>query len=120
MMRPAECAHCGEKGKYNGFSMKYKKVKVPRGPGGIDGAVDQRMWVEEKRPPERSGWSHHDGMKRDHTFHPHDNRSPESDMDRQREGNMMARLEVDHHLQKGFDQLHAENLVNDLFKDRRE
>lgn len=113
-MNQPRCAFCGEPGKYNGFSMSYKKVKVPLENGG---AVDQRQWVEKPNP--RAGWGHGDGMKRDHAFHPHDNRSPEADMDRQREANLFGKLEVDRHLQKGFDQLHAENLVNDLFKDRR-
>lgn len=102
-MQAATCRTCGEPGRYSKFV-----IGVRKGVGAYE------------KPVSRPGWAHQDGMKRDHTFHPHDNRSPEVDVDRQREGRLMAGLEVDHTLQEQFAHRHAQDAVDRLFNDRRE
>lgn len=108
-LRPAQCAHCGEIVKFQGF---LRRVQVVRNEMGEIAYPRRSETVEVPNP--RAGWSHHDGMRRDHVAEPHDGRTPEVDMERQRRGFNAARIGVKRVMQKQFDYLHAENTVNEI------
>lgn len=60
------------------------------------------------------GWVHADGLRRDHTTHPSDNRSIEVETQRQRDLSVLARLTLDSHIQKQFDTLNAQRVIDSL------
>lgn len=101
-MGPAHCLICGEPVKAHLYS---KKIK---GHG-----------IVEKVPAKHPGWSHEDGMRRDHDAIPHDGRSLEGETIRAEAVADQAMAEVKGHLQEQFDYRNAEQRVNDVFKDRR-
>jgi hypothetical protein len=66
------------------------------------------------------GWYHFPrGEKRDHLPTPADGRSGDADVARETAVSDQLRAQVRDHLQSGFDHLHAEATVNDIFRDRR-
>jgi hypothetical protein len=75
------------------------------------------------------GWYHHGPnpatgyswtrSELDHSASPHDGRTPEGEAIRETAQRDQMKAKVASHLQAGFDHLHAEKTVNDLFNDRR-
>lgn len=110
-LRPASCLHCGEIVNYQGFTRRTQVVRTETG----EIALPRRAESIEVPNP-RAGWTHHDGMKRDHVAFPHDLRDPEVDMERQRRGFNAARMGMKRQMRRQFDTIHAENTVNDIAK----
>lgn len=75
--------------------------------------------VTRTRSLSNPGWAHTDNARRDHPATPGEGRTPEGDMARQGAQEDQAMSKVKGGLQKQFDHLHAEQMVNDLFNDRR-
>lgn len=97
-MAAAECPECGGMVRYH--TATFRKSGKPTGG--------------------TPGWYHYPaGLKKDHAARPHDNRSPESEITRETAHRDQLKAGVRDHLQSGFDHLHAEKTVNEIFNDRR-
>jgi hypothetical protein len=75
--------------------------------------------VTRTRPLKNPGWAHSDSNRRDHPATPAVGRTPEADQVRQNAAYDQAGAAVKSSLQSGFDHLHAERAVNEIFRDRR-
>jgi hypothetical protein len=102
------CAQCGETVQFNRFLTKVGRPPSPRYPEGIPkgGTVE--------------GWSHWHGRKVGHEAEPPPGMTGESYLIRRQAGIDQARMTVKKTLQRNFDELHARDVVNNIFKDRRD
>lgn len=103
-LHETRCTFCGDPIRYNGFLRK----GVPKAQGG--GTIEV--------PNPRAGWGHSDGMRREgHNADPVDSRTPDADMERQRRGFNAARMQMKRHFQRRFDEVNAQQTVDEIAKE---
>lgn len=116
-LHQTHCTFCGEPVYYSAIQ---RKVQAVRNPDGSIAHPRQSETVTLRRGADlglKEGWTHQDGMKRDHTADPIDGRDPEADVTRQIRGFDSAKIAVKRNMQQKFDTLHAQETVDQIAKD---
>jgi hypothetical protein len=103
-----QCQNCGETVRYSRFQAKYGRPPSEAFPQGVPagGTIE--------------GWSHWHGVKTGHQATPPPDVTGESYLIKRQAGIDQARMTVKKTLQRNFDELHARDVVNSIFKDRRD